>query len=97
MILHGMVGPKKLGTGEIYNKNGTLEMPEMGKVLNDRQIADVLTYIRREWENFAPQVSLETVAQIREFEIAHDGPWNEKDLNALLPNQPAPKKEKKKN
>lgn len=96
MILHGMVGPKKLGSGETYNKNGTLEMPEMGKVLNDRQIADVLTYIRREWENFAPQVRVESVSKIRDMEKTHEGPWNEKDLNALVPNQPAPKKDNKK-
>lgn len=98
MILHGMSGPKKLATGEIFNKSGSLEMPEMGKVLSDQQIADVLTFIRREWDNFGPQVNVETVAKIRAKEKDHEGPWTEKELNAIagVPEPKADPKEKKK-
>jgi mono/diheme cytochrome c family protein/glucose/arabinose dehydrogenase len=96
MILHGMAGPKKLWTGEIFNKNGELEMPAMGGTLTDQQIADVLTYIRREWENLAPQVHAETVAQIRAKEKGREGPWIEKELIDLGgANPPAPKEKKK--
>jgi mono/diheme cytochrome c family protein len=92
MILHGMHGPKRIGD-VIFNKGGDLEMPAMGTALNDQQIADVLTYVRREWENLAPQVQVSTVKAIREKEAAHEGPWSEKEL---APFGPAPKDEPKK-
>ncbi|HLX63157.1 MAG TPA: c-type cytochrome [Planctomycetota bacterium] len=98
MILQGMAGPKTLFTGEIFNKNGELEMPAMGGTLTDQQVADVLTYIRREWDNFAPQVMPATVAEIRAKEKSHDGPWTEKELNAAagVKDTPPPKDPKKK-
>jgi hypothetical protein len=65
--------------------------------LTDQQIVDVLTYIRREWDNFAPQVNVDTVAQIRAKEKGRDAPWVEKELNdvAGVPTTPAPKEKKK--
>ena len=99
MILQGMAGPKKIGD-ITFNAGGNLEMPAMGGTLSDQQIADVLTYVRREWENFAPQVQTETVAEIRAKEKERDGHWTEKELNDLIgkPKDPAPvdKKDKKK-
>ena len=83
MILHGMAGPKKIGD-TTFNSAGNLEMPGMAGTLKDQQIADVLTYIRREWENYAPQVKVETVSTIREKEKAREGHWTEKELNDLI-------------
>ncbi|RFU49533.1 cytochrome c [Paraburkholderia sp. DHOC27] len=40
-------------------------MPKYSPVLNDRQIADVLTFIRTGWNNGAPAVSAEEVAKLR--------------------------------
>ena len=95
MILNGMAGPKKIGD-VMFNSGGTLEMPGMGQTLKDQQIADVLTYIRREWENYAPQVKVETVADIRAKEKDREGHWTEKELNDLLKiKDPAIKKDKK--
>ncbi len=96
MILNGMAGPKKIGD-TMFNAGGTLEMPGMGGTLKDQQIADVLTYIRREWENYAPQVKVETVAEIRAKEKDREGHWTEKELNDLLKiKDPAAKKDSKK-
>ncbi len=96
MILHGMAGPKKIGD-TTFNAGGTLEMPAMGGTLNDQQIADVLTYVRREWENLAPQVKVETVAAIRAKENDREGHWTEKELNALpgVPKDSTPTKKGK--
>ena len=40
-------------------------MPKYAPVLNDRQIADVLTFIRGGWNNGAPAVTTEEVAKLR--------------------------------
>lgn len=40
-------------------------MPAFGKLLNDQQIADVLTYIRNDWGNAAAPVAKDAVAAAR--------------------------------
>jgi mono/diheme cytochrome c family protein len=40
-------------------------MPYFRQLLNDQQIADVLTYIRSSWGNSASAVDAEQVAEIR--------------------------------
>lgn len=40
-------------------------MPSFAWKLNDGQVADILTYVRNNWGNSAPQVSTDTVARIR--------------------------------
>ena len=94
MVLNGMAGPKHIGDA-IFNSGGTLEMPGMGTTLKDQQIADVLTYIRREWENYAPQVKVETVTEIRAKEKDRESHWTEKELNDLI-GQRVPVADKKK-
>jgi mono/diheme cytochrome c family protein len=41
-------------------------MPAFGGLMNDQQIADVLTYIRNSWGNRAPRVSAADVEKIRQ-------------------------------
>jgi mono/diheme cytochrome c family protein len=43
----------------------TTDMPYFRQLLNDQQIADVLTYIRSSWGNSASAVDAEQVAEIR--------------------------------
>jgi len=43
----------------------TTDMPYFRQLLNDQQIADVLTYIRSSWGNDASPVSVQDVAEIR--------------------------------
>ncbi|MGJ8725481.1 MAG: c-type cytochrome [Roseibacillus sp.] len=77
LVLHGLMGEITVN-GQSWNS----VMPPQGATLNDRQIADVLTYIRASWGNDAPPVELETVQSLRgEFE-GH-APWTQADLDNL--------------
>ena len=40
-------------------------MEPLGANLDDQQIADVLSYIRQSWGNYAPEVSIDEVRQAR--------------------------------
>ncbi len=97
MILNGMAGPKKIGD-TTFNAGGNLEMPAMGTTLNDQQIADVLTYIRREWENLVSHKSKwrRSPPSVPK-EKDREGHWTEKELNALpgVPKDSTPTKKGK--
>ncbi len=78
LALHGLVGPIKVN-GSPWNG----AMPAQGLVLKDRQIADVLTYIRGSWGNNAPPVDEATVKSMREKFTDHP-PWTAETLDAAL-------------
>ena len=46
----------------------------------DEQIANVLTYIRSEWGNKAPPVTLDLVKKVRDQVADHGGPSSEDEL-----------------
>lgn len=79
IVLHGLMGPIEV-KGQPWN----LVMPPQGMTLDDRKIAAVLTYVRSEWGNDAPEVSPETVAAMREKYAGH-APWTAETLNAEIP------------
>lgn len=56
VVLFGLQGPITV-KGQNYNGN----MPALGGVLNDAQMAALLTYIRGAWDNKAAAVSADTV------------------------------------
>ena len=58
-------------------------MPPVGATLDDGQIADVLTYIRREWGQGAEPIDAAAVAAIRAATSERKRPWTEAELNAL--------------
>ena len=49
-------------------------------MLKDDQIANVLTYVRQEWGNKAPEVKAETVARIRAEVSGRTTPWTADEL-----------------
>jgi mono/diheme cytochrome c family protein len=55
------------GTGDLVIQGipAPYPMPKYAPVLNDQQIADVLTFVRAGWNNGAPAVSAEEVAKLR--------------------------------
>jgi mono/diheme cytochrome c family protein len=55
-------------------------MPPLGPVLNDEQIASVLTYVRREWGRMASPVDPAHVREIRELTKARNTPWTDAEL-----------------
>jgi mono/diheme cytochrome c family protein len=65
-------------------KEGTTGlMPPVGGTLDDGQIADVLTYVRREWGQSAEPIDAAAVAAIRAATSERRRPWTEAELNAL--------------
>lgn len=59
IVLHGLQGRKI--NGETYNN----PMPPLGSVLKDKEIADVLTYVRNSFGNKAPAVTAAEVKTVR--------------------------------
>lgn len=74
IILHGLRGPIKV-KGETYE----LDMPSLG-VLDDEQIASVLTYIRREWGHTYSAVKPALVKKVREETAKREDAWTEPEL-----------------
>lgn len=46
-------------------------MPAFAQVLSDREVADVLTYVRASWGEGAPPVAAREVAKLRAMAVAH--------------------------
>lgn len=77
IVLNGVTGPIKVNGVEFQ-----LEMPALA-TMNDQDIADVLTYARREWEHGADPVSPETVKQIREATKDRAATWTAPELQRI--------------
>lgn len=78
ILLKGLQGAVKV-EGVAYNG----AMPAWEKTLTDKKIAAVLTYIRQDWGNAAPEITTEQIAGARkEFKDRTD-PWVEADLLAV--------------
>jgi mono/diheme cytochrome c family protein/glucose/arabinose dehydrogenase len=61
-------------------KEGTTGLMPPLSMLNDEQIASVLTYVRREWGNQAPAVTPESVLEIRGLTSTRKRPWTNEEL-----------------
>lgn len=87
ILLNGLQGPVQV-KGETYNN----AMPPWAQ-LSDEQIAAVLTYIRSEWGNAAPPITVDYVRKMREATAGRVDPWSQKDLQAIplekVPEAPA--------
>ena len=75
IVLNGLHGPVKV-QGKVYN-NG--DMPAVLTMTN-AEIAEALTYVRREWGNVAAPVDPATVKRIRAAVDDREEPWTEKEL-----------------
>lgn len=73
-LLHGLSGPLTVN-GQTY---GTLPMPPMG--LDDRHLAEVLSYVRSSFGNGATPVTQEQVAAERAATAGRTTPWTAADL-----------------
>lgn len=74
IVLHGLSGPITVNDQK-YN----LDMPAWN-MLTDQQIADVLTFARRSWDNDAEPIDAATVTKIRAETANHADAWSEKEL-----------------
>ena len=77
-MLNGFQGAVEV-SGKTYNNI----MTPQGAVLADKDIADVLSYVRSSWGNEAPEVTAKDVAEIRAATAAHPGPWTWAELSKL--------------
>jgi uncharacterized protein len=75
IVLHGITGPLAVNGAKFDNV-----MPPLGPALDDRQIADVLTYVRQNWGNDAAPVAPAEVARIRAAHRARTGMWTAREL-----------------
>jgi mono/diheme cytochrome c family protein len=71
VLLHGKEGPIGL-------------MPPVGATLDDRQIAAVLTYVRREWGQSAAPITPAMVADTRRATTGRTRPWTHAELAAMV-------------
>ena len=74
IILQGLRGPLT-----VKGKEYKLEMPPLA-VLEDAQIAAIMTYVRREWNHTASPVTEPFVAKMRKEAEQREEPWTEADL-----------------
>ena len=75
LVLKGLQG-EMVASGRPYNGI----MPGHETQLSDREIADVLSYVRQAWENGANDVSLELVEEQRAATAGRDVPWTIEEL-----------------
>ncbi len=75
IILHGLNGPITVAGRDFNNV-----MAPLGTVLNDEQIANVISYIRSDWGNSGPEVEPSTVARVRAEAAAQKGPYTAEEL-----------------
>jgi mono/diheme cytochrome c family protein/glucose/arabinose dehydrogenase len=74
IVLNGLRGPIK-----VKKQPFELDMPALG-VLEDDQIADVLTYVRHEWGHTASPVAAATIKKLREETAKREDAWTEPEL-----------------
>jgi mono/diheme cytochrome c family protein len=77
LVLQGAQGPIK-AAGVSFDSS----MPSWAS-FSDEQIAAILTYIRRDWEQGAFPIKPETIKAIREASAKHSGAWTEEELSKI--------------
>lgn len=75
IVLNGLHGPIRVN-GQLYS---SAEMPAVLTMTND-EIAEALTYIRREWGHQAASVEPATIRKIRAAVDDREEPWTMKEL-----------------
>jgi mono/diheme cytochrome c family protein len=75
IVLHG-VRDEITVKGVKWNSN----MPAFGEAITDRQIADVLSYLRREWGHISEPVAEAAVTAVRTATAQRDDSWTEAEL-----------------
>lgn len=78
IALHGVGGEMEV-LGETYSN----EMPGQGALLNDREMAATLTYVRQAWGNNASPIYPDQVAKLREKHADRHEPWPASVLAAV--------------
>ena len=80
VLLHGMTGPITV-KGVKYETPAGMPALAGNPIFTDEKIADIMTYVRNEWENKASPVQADLVKKLRAETSSQLGrPYTEKDL-----------------
>ncbi|WP_025762407.1 PVC-type heme-binding CxxCH protein [Dyadobacter tibetensis] len=82
LVLNGMMGPIEVA-GKKYP--GQVPMTQFAGLLNDKELASVLTYVRNSFGNKAPAVSPEKVKQVRAASASKKGFYKPEELLKMHP------------
>lgn len=80
IVLHGLSGPIQVA-GIAYGGPDAVPMPSMAG-LTDTQVADVLSFIRREYGAGSPPVTSDLVQRIRATTASRTEPWKASELTS---------------
>jgi putative membrane-bound dehydrogenase-like protein len=87
-VLHGLWGPMTVN-GQTYDPaRGVPPMTAFRAILNDEEVAAVLTFVRNTWGNKAAPVSADLVAKVRRDTASRSTFWNPDELLAAHPLEP---------
>lgn len=85
LALHGMWGKMQV-RGKIYDPSrGVPPMTAFRDLLNDKDMADVLTFVRNTWGNKASPIDAKTVARVRTESSDRTTFWKPEELEKLHP------------
>lgn len=85
LVLDGMHGSIEV-KGKIYNSPPLPPMTGFRHLLNDEEIAAVLTYVRNSWTNRAKPIEAQQVSQVRSIERSDEAVfWNAAELMKMFP------------
>ncbi|MEM9369048.1 MAG: PVC-type heme-binding CxxCH protein, partial [Planctomycetota bacterium] len=88
LTLHGMWGKMTLD-GKTYDPTrGVPPMTAFRSLLNDKELAAVLTFVRNTWGNKASIVEPEAVTKVREASVSRTTFWKPEDLLEEHPMEP---------
>ena len=79
ILLHGMQGPIMV-KGKHYKP--TAAMPGLGTVMNDQQLAEIMTYVGNSWGNSIGVVDRAVIAKARKATADRSGPYTPEELGA---------------
>lgn len=85
LVIHGLSGPIVV-EGQPYNG----QMPAQGITLSDKEIAQVISYIRNTWGNNASFVTEEKIAHARQKYADHVGAMTQETLEQVPADQMLP-------
>jgi len=87
ILLKGLQGPVTV-EGHLFP--GTAQMPPWEKVMQDKKIAAILTYVRQAFGNTSGPISPDQIADARKEFAAQANSWTESDLKAVPPTAELP-------
>ncbi|MGE9270767.1 MAG: PVC-type heme-binding CxxCH protein [Verrucomicrobiales bacterium] len=85
ITLHGLWGPITVKGTEYDPSKGVPPMTRFAELLNDKEVAAVLTYIRNSWGNQEPAISAAQVRKVREATKERTSFWTPDELLKLHP------------